>query len=549
MQSVGRFLWKVITWPARLSLPGRFALLTALLLVTLALTVWWIIRTNPKHVSLYHVLTWDRIAIVVVLLIVIPIIVYRGLKLWLEGEKSMFPEIDYAWKSGLKALSDHGLAIDAIPIFLVLGSAGEQQEAALADASGRGFRVRNVPEGPAPFHWFANPDGIYLFCTNIGSLSALATLVHNRAPAFSGQDVESAVAASPPAPAPAAANPAPPTESIRGTLTLDGSGAPAAEQFASPAPAAAPASPNADLRGTMMFQPESEPAAAPVQTVSSAPRRTAPPPPAIAREQPALLPAKQAAEERRRLQYLCRLIDRERAALCGINGVVTLLPFESIEASVTDAEELEKAVRSDVTTVQRTLKLRVPVVALVVGLEQERGFSELVRRVGRERAAVQRFGRGFDVRSFASAEELEAFGAHVCGAFEDWVYTLFREQDALMRTGNTRLYGLLCKIRCNLKGRLTEILADGFGSDAKRHPDDDFILFSGCYFAASGPTEDRQAFVKGVFDKLEEEQEEVEWSSRALADDRRNRWLVIAAVTLSTAMVLSLAGMVFLAGR
>ncbi|MCH8830632.1 MAG: hypothetical protein IID45_13730 [Planctomycetes bacterium] len=299
----------------------------------------------------------------------------------------------------------------------------------------------------------------------------------------------------------------------------------------------------------MMFQPEEEPVPQPVQPIPAASRKTSPPPPAIVREQPALLPAKQASEERRRLQYLCRLVDRERSALCGINGVLTLLPFESIEASVTDAEELEKAVRSDVMTVQRTLKLRVPVVALVVGLEEERGFSELVRRVGRERAAVQRFGRGFDVRSFATAEELEAFGAHVCGAFEDWVYTLFREHDALMRTGNTRLYGLLCKIRCNLKDHLTEILANGFGSDAKRHPGDDFVLFSGCYFAASGLTEDRQAFVKGVFDKLEEEQEEVEWTRHALSDDRRNRWLVFAAIALSAVMVLSLGGMMFFAGR
>ena len=31
--------------------------------------------------------------------------------------------------------------------------------------------------------------------------------------------------------------------------------------------------------------------------------------------------------------------------------------------------------------------------ALVVGLEKEKGFSELVRRVGRDRAAAQRFGR------------------------------------------------------------------------------------------------------------------------------------------------------------
>ena len=77
--------------------------------------------------------------------------------------------------------------------------------------------------------------------------------------------------------------------------------------------------------------------------------------------------------------------------------------------------------------------------ALIVGMERERGFRELVRRVGRTRARSQRFGRRFDVRCLASARELSAFCAHVCGAFEDWVYTLFRDEGSLTRPGNIRL--------------------------------------------------------------------------------------------------------------
>jgi hypothetical protein len=177
------------------------------------------------------------------------------------------------------------------------------------------------------------------------------------------------------------------------------------------------------------------------------------------------------------------------------------------------------------------------VTALVEGMEKERGFRELVRRVGPQRAAVQRFGRRYDVRSPAASQELSALCEHVCGVFEDWIYALFREKDSLARPGNTHLYGLLCTVRSRLKGRLGEILARGFGHDARQHAGDEPILFSGCYFAATGETDDRQAFVKGVFDKLVEEQEHVEWTARSGVLERRYRWLAVGGGLVALAAV------------
>ena len=227
---------------------------------------------------------------------------------------------------------------------------------------------------------------------------------------------------------------------------------------------------------------------------------------------------------------------------CAVNGILTLLPMPAIQGSIREAEELQRAVKSDLRTIDRTLDLRCPVTALVVGMEQESGFRELVRRVGRERAAVQRFGQRYDLRSVATAEEMHALCAHVCGAFEDWVYTLFREQGALTRPGNMQLYGLLCKVQLGIKNRLAEILAGGFGFDP--HSSEPPVLFSGCYFAAIGETEDRQAFAKGVFNKLIEEQEQVEWTPRALASNRRYLWLAYTGLILDAALVAAIGGLV-----
>lgn len=556
LKRIGQGIVRAVTWPFRLSTPGKASFLTAVLLVVLAVVVWLIIRNDPKHVDLYHVLTPGRILVVLALIVVIPILVYQGLKLWLEVERSPYPEIDFAWNAGIKALEENGLSLQSIPVFLVLGSANAERERSLMDASGRTFRVQGVPEGPAPLHWYANPDSIYLFCTEAGALSALSSLIEKGAALADPEFVSTSFAPQPVAEPVAAAPVSGGAESIRGTISVDQLPAsetggvavkPKKSKTATLPPTGVSPGGATELRGTMMFQPVGTSVAesAPPPAQKAAPRRTAPsrPAPTQRGQQPALLPAKDAAEQRRRLRYVCRKLSREREPLCPANGVLTLLPFASVASGRAQAEELEKAVRTDLATVQRTTQLRCPVTALVTGFEEEPGFAELVRRVGPERAQAQRFGRGYDLRSVAIAEELFAFCSHVTGAFEDWVYTLFREQDALLRPGNTRLYGLLCRVRFRFKAQLAEILADGFGIDPQRVPESDAFLFSGCYFAATGATRDRQAFVRGVFDKLEDEQESIEWTSRAVDAHRARRRLAAAGATLTVVLALTLVGM------
>ena len=77
-----------------------------------------------------------------------------------------------------------------------------------------------------------------------------------------------------------------------------------------------------------------------------------------------------------------------------------------------------------------------------------------------------------------------AFSSHACGAFEDWVYNLFRERDGLSKPGNARLYTLLCRIRSELRSRLRNILLHGFSFDEGENREREKpLLFNGCYFA------------------------------------------------------------------
>ncbi len=165
-----------LTFLLPVTTPGCATWLTFLFLVTTTLAVftwfWW----DPDNVAWRDAIGWPRLAALGLLIIVIPVIVYRLLVLWLEGAPTPFPDLDYAWAEGLHALAVNGLSPGGIPIYLILGSRSETQERALMDATGMRFRVAGVPQGPAPLHWYANSEAIFLFCSDCSWTSALASL-------------------------------------------------------------------------------------------------------------------------------------------------------------------------------------------------------------------------------------------------------------------------------------------------------------------------------------------------------------------------------------
>src|SRR5438045_758224 len=93
------------------SLPMRVALFVAVVLVAIVVACWLEFRTNPYHVPWRYSLTPLRAIAVLLLLMVIPVSVYQALKLWFQGEKSQFPDIDAAWQAGKEALRKQGLSL------------------------------------------------------------------------------------------------------------------------------------------------------------------------------------------------------------------------------------------------------------------------------------------------------------------------------------------------------------------------------------------------------------------------------------------------------
>ena len=103
-----------------------------------------------------------------------------ALGFWLVEYRSRFPDIDWAWKAGVDALASNGISLRTTPVFLILGPPSAELEQTIMDACGRKLVVAGVPEEPAPLHWYANAEQIYLVCSEVGWLSRVNWEVHQQ---------------------------------------------------------------------------------------------------------------------------------------------------------------------------------------------------------------------------------------------------------------------------------------------------------------------------------------------------------------------------------
>ncbi len=497
---------KIVRAPGRLgqlSAPAIAAILSEILLLSflLLIIVIPIQDENGIYAGAWAWLTMHpgRLVAIIILLIAIPPVVYYAIRMWLEGEISRFPDIDFAWKRGLAEMERAGLDITKAPIIVVLGGRDAQDARALAADPRQGFRIRSVPEDQGSgvaMQWFAGKRSIVLVLTFVGQLCELAQLSDGATDAHAAEDEEPSIL----------------TES--GRTMMVGDPRAAAPRSVRPQPSREG---TAMIEGTM-FLPSGEGSKTAFIAISQ---------PGLVQKAAARMNSDAAAEQQLRLRYLCRLLYRIRRPYCPINGLIALTPYQHLLREA-DAVTLETSLRADLDIAFQTLMVRCPTAVLVTGMDLDRGFDELTRRVGEERTNKQRFGKGFNLWHPQSDENMHAAVRHACAAFEDWTYKLFREPGALEQPGNRDLFALVCRMRGRVQQRLMHLLESCFARTAGEEPR---LLFAGCYFSTLGA---RPSFATAMVEKMVDQQEELEWTTEALRSDARYRlWakvVILAAV-------------------
>ncbi|MCR9296535.1 MAG: hypothetical protein NXI32_27810, partial [bacterium] len=369
---------------ASISLAARVAL-TSFLFLLIVVTTFLVIQKYFSESGSKELWKWIAAFGLVFLL---PCFVYWLVRVWSIKDVSRFPELERVFEEGVDLCRQQGIDLMQVPIFLVLGAENNDQARQTMQASQLAFPII-YPQENADIAFFANNESLFLYVPGCSALSGLATApmqavtVESSSPAsgsnsqtpFGGTIDASMLGKGSLGPAGSANAPSQPGAGQNtGTIQADG------PLVSSSAPAARP--PSTGFQGTILL-PENGDLSKITggNDVSSATAsRSAP-----------VLSSKEAYEREQKLRHLCRLIVKARQNLCPINGLLTLLPFQLIENA---SGELQAAAQKELAVLRDELQVRCANTVMVTGLEKEVGFTELIKRVGEQRAKEFRFGKG-----------------------------------------------------------------------------------------------------------------------------------------------------------
>jgi IcmF-related N-terminal domain len=434
-----------------------------------------------------------------------------------DEDQSQFPDIDEAWAEAMTGLKRAGIAVRDVPLFLVLGQP-ESGERYLFQAAQMSFDVANVPSREdAPVRIHANRDGIYVTCAGASVLGVHAAVLVGRLSLVQKEDRAG--------------------EDDMVTINPFLAGEPGAAAI----PAIGKIAALADRQGRGLSPAER-------RQIRGLHRRDNP--------QTSLLRHPEKMEfQVARLKHLCRLIVRDRAPYCPVNGILVLIPFAGTDHDQ-DAADTGVLCQTDLAAARSVLRVHCPVFALVCDFETMPGFEEFVKRFS-ARERLNRLGQrsplapdflqiSLDGKQGAEFSALlEDLADWVCTAvMPAWVYRTFdveeqSDPDHLEASlqKNAQLFLLISEL-AERQRFLARILTRGLGIDAPAPP-----LFGGCYLAGTGTDpQSQQGFVAGVLRRLVQEQEAVTWTEAAWAEENwYDRWLVAGWAALGCLVVIGFA--------
>lgn len=461
-----------------ISVPARLAWLSFLVLFITGITVLIHFRlmTDRYKDTPDWFDDWRLILLVVACIIFVPCCIYFAVELLMKGDISKYPDIDDSWKAGMQALRDQGIDLTRTPVFLVIGAGSDGFSSQFHSAARLATTVDGVSSGPRPVQWFADKDYIFLHVSGASSLSRLAK---NRSNAGSPQS---------PAGSPDAPNY---MQTIRGDKPGSAS-PPQNPAAATDKPASPPARPApANLMRTLV------PGASNVQG-ESAPVR-------------AEITQHELNTYADRLEYVCTLLRKHRFPVCPINGVVTLIPFESVEHY---HDQAQLALQQDLKTISGQTGMRFPVTNLITEIENETGIKEFMRRFSREETERGRLGSRFgngdtDVWTPVTPERARHLARSACRNIEENIRQFFGREDTLRRPGNGKMFTLLTKIRGAFGSKIETLCSNGLIESS--------ALVVGCYFVAIGSSPDQQGFLESVVrEKVIGNRGKLAWDANAI---------------------------------
>jgi hypothetical protein len=424
-----------------------------------------------------------------------------------DGESSDFPDIDQAWNAAVRDLRAAGIYVTDVPIYLVIGEPA-QGEHALFQGSQIKFEVHTPHDVRSPIRLHANRDFLFISCSGTSGTGKLAQLVNHDehvADTYAEEFASSEFGENDPL-----------VQTMGKSL-----GADAMKSICATGSVGAALHILRDARkaGRDLNPDEIKALGEMAQKSRRQPR------PLIKSEQ-------EKNNLKARLRHLCRLIAQERRPVCPVNGILVVIPFLSTQHD-DDSVEYSNMIRGDLTAAREALQITCPVYALLADLETQSGFSEFALRMSKTDKA-RRCGRSVPLGAEVDDSRMpglirDGLQYLIRGVLTDKVYDeAFQLENNVKLTladvtkHNNQVYLFLTKLY-RAEYRLADIVNNGILFQPMKPP-----LYGGCYLAATGKTEDMQAFLPGVFQKMKEDRGDfVSWTPAALTEDARYRSLTI----------------------
>jgi hypothetical protein len=447
-------------------------------------------------------------------LLIIPMLVYYFVLKLITEPVSRFPEIDQIWEEGVEKARDVGIELEETPIFLVTGQATVAETRSFLKASGWDFPVMVPSAENSPLIFTACAEGIFLFLNGSSLLSKLAHKQPSNHLGPSGSPFQ-----------------------IAASKTMSAEYLMESTNQAGKSLAGDPDRPVNDSEtpagGTLLLSD--------LQAMNwDAPKTETP-----IFQGSVQLSSPEIAICKERLEYLTQLVWKSREPVCSANGIIAMIPFRLLTGNWTS---IQKSIQDDLSVIRDQLKVRCPAIAIVSGIEKDEGFQEFMKRLPSDFLRDNRLGKGCDVWAEPTGERIEAVAQNAVEGIEGWIYRLFQMERALEKKHNPRLFLLLSRMRGRIGDNLVSILGQGFGYNPSTEPH--LIrrqpLFSGCYFVASGESEDQQAFLRSTLQKVIDVEGEVEWAREAVEQDELFDKLANVAALIGLLSILSIIGMLLM---
>ena len=241
-----------------------------------------------------------------------------------------------------------------------------------------------------------------------------------------------------------------------------------------------------------------------------------------------------------RLAEVCRRLASVRRPVVPANGVCVLVPEPVLASIHGSGKRLGHALKHDLALLQDELGVAAPVSLLLTDVEDDAGFTELIRRGGPDAARSESLGVVHSPLR-ATADVVNRMGEEFESRIQQRVGRRFRDDRAVGRPGASRLFQLMASLRGQRGLEWRQFVSTALNKTDRDSPE----LFAGLLVAATGDEPSKRAYGRAVYRQLLANQEFVEWTPKSRSSERLQSALAYVFGVLAVVAFVSLVALSF----